>query len=94
MPSFAKGKRSLALCDRCGQRYPYDRIKPESENRRPNGLRVCPPCMDEDHPQLQLGNQKIHDPQALRHARPDRTEPASNTADFLTRYPHTAGTRS
>ena len=92
MPSFAKGKRSLALCDRCGQRYPYDKIKPEIENRRPNGLRVCPSCMDEDHPQLQLGRQKIRDPQALRNPRPDRTEPASVVALFGQRFPHTAGT--
>ena len=91
MPSFAKGKRSLALCDRCGQRYPYDKIKPEIENRRPNGLRVCPPCMDEDHPQLQLGRQKIRDPQALKNPRPDRTEPASVVALFGKRFPHTAG---
>ena len=94
MGAFARGKHSVALCDRCGQRYPYEKLKPQIENRRQNGMRVCPPCLDDDHPQLQLGSQKIHDPQSLRNPRPDRTEPASNTAAFLSRYPHTAGTRS
>lgn len=94
MGVFARGKHSVALCDRCGQRFPYERLKEQIENRRPNGLRVCPSCLDDDHPQLQLGRQKVRDPQALRDPRPDRIEPASNTAAFLTRYPHTAGTKS
>ena len=91
MARFASGKKSFALCDRCGQRFPYNRIKPEIENRRPNGLRVCPPCFDKDHPQLQLGRVKVVDAQALRHPRPDRTEPESNVIAFGQRYPHTAG---
>lgn len=91
MARFASGKKSFALCDRCGQRYPYKQIKPEVENRRPNGLRVCPPCFDRDHPQLQLGRVRIVDAQALRHPRPDRVEPASNVIAFQNRYPHTAG---
>lgn len=91
MGRFASGKKSFALCDRCGQRFPYDRIKPEIENRRPNGLRVCPPCFDKDHPQLQLGRVRVVDAQALRDPRPDRIEPASNIIAFGQRYPHTAG---
>ena len=94
MARFASGKKSFALCDRCGQRFPYKRIKPEVENRRPNGLRVCPHCFDTDHPQLQLGRVKIVDAQALRHPRPDRVEPASNIIDFQNRFPHTAGANS
>ena len=92
MGAFARGKRSVALCDRCGQRYPYEKLKPQIENRRQNGMRVCPNCLDVDHPQLQLGSQKVHDPQALRFPRPDRVEPASNVVAFAQRYPHTAGT--
>ena len=92
MGAFARGKRSVALCDRCGQRYPYEKLKPQIENRRQNGMRVCPSCLDVDHPQLQLGSQKVHDPQALRFPRPDRVEPASNVVAFGQRYPHTAGT--
>ena len=91
MGRFASGKKAFALCDRCGQRFPYNRIKPEIENRRPNGLRVCPPCFDKDHPQLQLGRVKIVDAQALRNPRPDRIEPESNVIAFGQRYPHTAG---
>lgn len=91
MARFAAGKKSFALCDRCGQRFPYQQLKPEVENRKPNGLRVCPPCFDEDHPQLQLGRVKVIDAQALRHPRPDRVEPASNIAAFASRFPHTAG---
>jgi hypothetical protein len=91
MGVFARGKHSVALCDRCGQRYPYEKLKPQIENRRQNGMRVCPTCLDDDHPQLQLGSQKVYDPQALRFPRPDRVEPASTIAAFLERYPHTAG---
>jgi hypothetical protein len=91
MARFASGKKSFALCDRCGQRYPYKDIKPEIENRRPNGLRVCPQCFDRDHPQLQLGRVRVIDAQALRHPRPDRTEPTSNVVAFNQRFPHTAG---
>ena len=91
MARFASGKHSHALCDRCGQRYKYKQLKPEIENKRPNGLRVCPTCLDADHPQLQLGRKKIVDPQALKDPRPDRVEPASTIAAFLERYPHTAG---
>ena len=94
MARYAAGKKSKALCDRCGLKYDYDQLKEQVVNRSPSGLRVCPSCLDEDHPQLRLGEAKLSDAQALRHPRPDRTEPASNTADFLTRYPHTAGTRS
>ena len=91
MSRYASGKHAFALCDRCGQRYKYNKLRAEVENKRPNGLRVCPPCLDEDHPQLQLGKKRIIDSQSLRHPRPDRTEPASNISAFLTRYPHTAG---
>lgn len=91
MARYASGKKSVALCDRCGQQYPYQDLREQIENKRPNGLRVCPPCLDKDHPQLQLGRQRIVDPQALRHPRPDRVEPASNIIAFQNLYPHTAG---
>ena len=91
MARYATGKRSKALCDRCGLRYNYDQLKEQIENRRPSGLRVCPTCLDEDHPQLRIGVVNISDAQALRHPRPDRVEPASNIAAFARRFPHTAG---
>lgn len=94
MARYATGKKSVALCDRCGQKYPYTDLREQIENRRPNGLRVCRSCLDKDHPQLQLGRHKIQDPQALRFPRPDRIEPASTIIAFNNRYPHTAGRNS
>ena len=35
MPSkFASGKKSIAECDRCGQRYPLRKLKPPSRSRK------------------------------------------------------------
>lgn len=92
MARYAAGKKSKALCDRCGLKYDYDQLKEQVVNRRPSGLRVCPSCLDVDHPQHRVGEAKISDAQALRHPRPDRVEPASNVVAFGQRYPHTAGT--
>ena len=91
MSRYATGKRSKALCDRCGLQYKYDQLKEEVQNRRPTGVRVCPTCFDGDHPQNHLGSVRISDPQSLRHPRRDRIEPASNIIAFGQRYPHTAG---
>lgn len=74
---FASGKRSFAICDRCGQRYPYLEIKREPRT----GSRVCRFCYDPTHPQ----EEPIHveaDAQALRHPRPDRVEPPVTQVDF------------
>lgn len=92
MARYAAGKKSKALCDRCGLKYDYDQLKEQVVNRRPSGLRVCPSCLDVDHPQHRIGEAKISDAQALRHPRPDRVEPASVVSLFGQRYPHTAGT--
>ena len=48
-------KRSVALCDKCGQGL--SKIKPQIENRRQT---VCESVqvLDVDHPQLQPGSQK------------------------------------
>ena len=92
--SYASGKYALAVCDRCGQQYKYSQLKEEVENGRRNGLRVCPPCYDEDHPQLRLGKEKVVDPQALRDPRPDADQVATNNTAFNNRFPHTAGVTS
>ena len=91
MARYATGKRSKAICDRCGLRYKYDQLKEEVQNRRPTGMRVCVTCFDGDHPQNHLGKVSISDPQALRYPRRDRIEPTSNVVAFNQRYPHTAG---
>ena len=92
--SYASGKYALAVCDRCGQQYKYSQLREEVENGRRNGLRVCPPCNDEDHPQLRLGKEKVVDPQALRDPRPDADQVATNNSAFNNRFPHTAGVTS
>ena len=92
--SYASGKYALAVCDRCGQQYKYSQLREEVENGRRNGLRVCPPCYDEDHPQLRLGKEIVVDPQALRDPRPDADQVATNNTAFNNRFPHTAGVTS
>ena len=69
MAKFASGKKAFAISDRSGQRYLYRLMR-----REWNGLLVGP---DEYEPkQPQLGPfRTVNDPQALQHARPDRTEP-------------------
>lgn len=94
MSRYATGKRSKAICDRCGLSYQYDQLKEEVQNRRPTGVRVCPTCFDGDHPQNQLGTVRVSDPEALLYPRRDRIEPESNVIAFQSKYPHTAGANS
>ena len=70
MTTFATGKKSWAISDRSGQRFPYDEMVTEW-----NGLFVHTSEYEPKHPQLQP---KIpgNDPQGLLNARPDRVEPA------------------
>ena len=65
---FATGQYALALCDRCGQQYDYIVLRQEW-----NGLRVCPECFEEKHPQLEL-RARSADAEGLLNARVDRTE--------------------
>ena len=66
---FATGQYALALCDRCGQQYDYVLLQKEW-----NGLRVCPECFEQKHPQLEPSPVPF-EPEALRDPRPDRKEP-------------------
>lgn len=68
---FARGKKAFGFCDRCAQRYPLAKLQIQIVKQRPIGLKVCPACLDEDHPQLMLGSFPVYDPQALRNPRPD-----------------------
>jgi|TARA_R110000803_G_scaffold77748_1_gene142616 hypothetical protein len=72
-PEFASGKHAFGFCDRCGFRYDLSSLKWEFEDKKNNGLRVCEPCLDPDHPQLQLGRFRVYDPQTLRDPRPDNS---------------------
>jgi hypothetical protein len=74
---FASGKKAIAECDRCGQRFLLKRLKKEIIKGKTFDLLVCPECWDPDHPQLHLGEFPVDDPQALRNPRPDRSYVAS-----------------
>lgn len=76
---FAAGTYAFGFCDRCGFRYQLNELKPEVVNKVPNGLLVCDPCLDPDHPQLELGRFKIRDPQTLLNPRPDLAQDESQS---------------
>lgn len=62
--TFAVGRKSQAICDRCGFAYPYLELKEEW-----NGLRVCPECYEPKHPQLEPPYASA-DAEALENPRP------------------------
>jgi hypothetical protein len=70
---FASGKKAIAECDRCGQRYKLKQLRTEIIKTKKYELLVCPECWDPDQPQLQLGMFPVDDPQALRNPRRDTT---------------------
>tara|TARA_R100001129_G_scaffold185706_1_gene174803 strand:+ start:838 stop:1149 length:312 start_codon:yes stop_codon:yes gene_type:complete len=76
---YAKGKKALGICDRCGFTYKLSELKYEIEDKVRNGLRVCTYCFDPDHPQLRVGELQTSDPQALFNPRVDSGEKASTT---------------
>jgi hypothetical protein len=74
MPNrFASGKKAIAECDRCGQRYKLKELKQLVIKTKNVNILVCPTCWEPDQPQLQLGMYPVDDPQALRNPRPDTT---------------------
>ena len=76
---FASGKIALATCDRCFLTYKYLEMRQEW-----NGLRVCPSCFDDKHPQLTPPKTPV-DAEALRHARPEGSDSIGDTdaQDYL-----------
>ena len=70
---------ALGLCDRCGFAFKLNQLRAETYDMRLNGLLVCRTCLDQDQPQLQLGKQKIFDPQSLFDPRPDNSRQGSVT---------------
>ncbi len=70
---FASGKKAIAQCDRCGQRFLLKVLKREVIKGRNYDLLVCQECWDPDHPQLHLGEFPVDDPQGLRNPRRDTT---------------------
>lgn len=45
--SFGTGQMSIAICDRCGLKYRYTKLR--ADGAKP-ALRVCPTCYDKNHP--------------------------------------------
>ncbi len=80
---FSSGKHSIAMCDRCGQKFKLHELTRQVVNLLPTELLVCRECNDEDHPQLQLGRYPVNDPQAVRDPRVDTT--------YVTAGPDAAG---
>ena len=74
---YAKGKKALGICDRCGFTYKLSELKYEIEDKVRNGLSVCSDCFDPDHPQLRVGELQTSDPQSLFNARVDTGEEES-----------------
>jgi hypothetical protein len=69
MSKYATGKDSYSISDRSGFRYRYKDMR-----REWNGLLVGKDEWEPKHPQLGPFR-KVIDAQALKEARPDRTEP-------------------
>ena len=63
--AYATGKKAKAICDRCGFRYRLHQLKKEW-----NGLKTCPTCFEQKHPQLEP-HTSPSDAQALFQPRPD-----------------------
>ncbi len=71
MTKLETGRKSYAISDRSGFRYPYKLMKKEW-----NGLLVGPDEYEPKHPQLGPFR-KVVDPQALQDARPQPDNPTS-----------------
>jgi hypothetical protein len=74
--TIARGKYAYGICDKTGFRYKLNELVNEVKNGIKTGLRVGKDVADQDHPQNFLGRIRINDPQSIRNARPDRSEPS------------------
>tara|TARA_R100001460_G_scaffold24725_1_gene49585 strand:- start:823 stop:1329 length:507 start_codon:yes stop_codon:yes gene_type:complete len=84
--SFSSGKNAFFISDRSGLKFPY-----KHKVREWNGSVVAKSEFESKHPQLNPRPKKA-DAQALRDARPPRTEPAVKV--LLRLNPFTTGTAS
>ena len=71
---YARGRRALGICDKCGFRFKLATLKSPSIKGVKQNTLVCTSCYDTDHPQNFQGVRPIYDPQALRVTRPDVAE--------------------
>lgn len=80
--TFATGKYSQSICDRCGFQYPYTAMQLEQDTN----VFVCPECDDGmwnrvGHPQNHLPKNLV-DGMALRNARPTKNLVTDTVAEF------------
>jgi hypothetical protein len=68
---FASGKKAIAECDVCGQRFLLKQLKKLIVKGKATNILACSECWSPDHPQLKVGMYPVYDPQALRNPRPD-----------------------
>lgn len=80
---YASDKNAIANCDRCGFQYKLTKLRKITIKGVLTNTKVCPVCWEPDHPQLQLGEFPVDDPQAIRDPRPDYNELATSRALFL-----------
>lgn len=71
--AFSSGRRSIAVCDRCGQQFKLRQLRKLVIKGIVTDIKVCPPCWDPDQPQLMIGTFPVDDPQAVRDPRPDNS---------------------
>jgi hypothetical protein len=72
----ATGKESIAICDRCRTKFPYQRLVADGNSP---GLRVCPSCRDVKDP-WRLPARKTEQV-ALSHPRPEN--PLTDDTNYL-----------
>jgi len=76
---FARGKYSLAICDRCGLRCLYTSLRKQTINKMVTNTKVCPDCLDKDSERWDLSRVRVNDPEALREPRPDNDDDGTTT---------------
>lgn len=79
MTNFARGDRADGICDRCGLTFLLKELSFQYVNRTKTDSLVCESCLDQDHPQYDVGKYPIFDPQALQNPRPDTGKTASTS---------------
>ncbi len=74
--AYASGKRSRAMCDRCGMEMKYTKLLKEW-----TGFQVCKDCFDTKHPQDFPGVHQA-DAEILRDPRPDNNDMDSSIYQY------------
>ena len=77
--AYAAGKKALGICDRCGFTVKLKDLKYEVRDSSRTGFRICTNCLDEDHPQLKIGDVDTSENISLFNPRPDTGEKDSTT---------------